>query len=133
MRKTVWLIFVALAMAGCQTWGPTWSEVTGKRFHVTQMNRAPTIIEQIDGSSAFPNRPGQPIWTEPGTRNLTLQGVPLRPGWQGTLQEFVLDAEPCKRYYVNAQFAGPLSPSSWKPVIDHVESISGCQVAAMKK
>ena len=133
MRKTGWLLAVPFALAGCQTWGPTWSEVTGQRFHVTELNRGPVVVEQIDGRSAFPNRRGQAIWMEAGKRNMTLQGVPLRPGWQGTLQEFVLDAQPCKRYYVNAQFENPLSPSAWKPVIDHVESISGCQVTAMNK
>ena len=35
-------------------------------------------------------------------------------------------SKPCKRYYINAQFDGPLSPSDWKPVIDHVEPIAGC-------
>ena len=49
-----------------------------------------------------------------------MQGVPLTPGWAGggSLQEFTLDAEPCKRYYVNAQFEGRLMPSAWTPVID---------------
>jgi hypothetical protein len=129
MRRTLMLLAAPAVLAGCQTWGPTWSEVTGTRYHRTELNRMPTVIESIDGRSAYPTRP---IKIEPGRRVLELQGVPPSPGWRGTLQEFVLNAEPCKRYYVNAQFASNLSVSQWKPVIDEVETISGCQVAAAK-
>lgn len=125
--RTTMLLLLPLALAGCQTWGPTWSEVSGARYYnLTELNRSPTIIENIDGKGAFPISRYQPIKIEPGKRELTLQGVPLRPGWQGTLQKLTLDAEPCRRYYINAQFDGPLSPSDWKPVIDYVEPIAGC-------
>jgi hypothetical protein len=35
--------------------------------------------------------------------------------------------EPCKRYYINAQFDNPVEPS-WTPVVDHVETIAGCRL-----
>ncbi len=131
MRKTLPLLTLVL-LAGCQTWGPTWSEVTGVRYYRTELNRMPAIIEKIDGSSAYPARRGEPIRVEPGRRVIELQGVPPSLGFRGTLQEFVLEAAPCKRYYVNAQFDNRLSPSKWAPVIDEVETIAGCTVVAAK-
>jgi len=125
MQRTM-LMLLALLASGCQTWGPTWSEVSGRRFHRTEINRSPTIIENIDGRSAFVS---YPVTIEPGVRVITLQGLPQRAGWNGgTLLEFTLNAEPCKRYYINAQFSSPLSPSDWRPVIDEVEPIPGCAV-----
>jgi hypothetical protein len=117
-----------LLLAGCQTWGPTWSEVTGARFHRTTLHRMPAIVERVDEQGAFSEPRGTPIRIEPGRRVLQLQGVPPSPGWHGggTLQEFALDAEPCKRYYVNAQFENSLAFSRWRPLIDEVEPIAGC-------
>ncbi len=124
MQKSM-LLLVALLLTGCQTWGPTWSEVSGNRYTRVNVNRSPTIIENIDGQGAFPSHP---IKIEPGQRVITLQGVPLRPGWHGgSLKQMTLNAKPCKRYYINAQFDSPLSPSDWKPVIDEVEPIGGCK------
>ncbi len=133
MRKILLLSLAPLILTGCQTWGPSWSEVTGTRYHLVTLNRNATIIENIDGTGAFPNRLGAPIRIEPGKRLITLQGVPLRPGWQGTLKDLALDAAPCKRYFINAQFEGPLSPSDWKPVIDEVETIAGCGTVMASK
>ncbi|HVE49046.1 MAG TPA: hypothetical protein VNG69_05420 [Casimicrobiaceae bacterium] len=133
MRKTLLLLF-PIAFAGCQTWGPTWSEVSGGRYYnLTTLNRSATIIEQIDGRSETPQGYRRAIWIQPGRHVLTLQGVPLRPGWQGYLQEFVLEAQPCQRYYINAQFNGPLVQSDWRPVIDYVEPIAGCRVMTASK
>jgi hypothetical protein len=117
-----WLLAVALLVGGCQSWGPTWSEVTGERFHRAISHRRPAIIENIDGQSAFASHP---IRIEPGQRRLVLQGPdPGRPGG-GTLQVFMLDAAPCQRYYINAQFDNAVGPA-WRPVIDYTEPIAGC-------
>jgi len=123
---TTTLLLVPLALAGCQTWEPSWSEVSGARYYRTDLNRSPTIVETIDGKGAFPVARNEPIKIESGKHELTLQGVPLRVDWQGTRKVFTLDAQPCRRYYINAQFEGPLSPSDWQPVVDYVEPIAGC-------
>jgi hypothetical protein len=133
MKVATTMLFAASAvLAGCQSWGPTWSEVTGARFHRTTLHRMPAIIERVDDRGSFSEPRGSPIRMEPGRRVLQLQGVPPSPGWQGggTLQVFVLNAEPCKRYYVNAQFENSLAFSRWTPVIDEVEPIAGCTVPA---
>ena len=131
--RTTTLLLLPLALAGCQTWGPTWSEVSGARYHRAELNRSPTIIENVDGRSPLQYGRYQVAKIEPGRRVLTLQGVPLRPTWQGTLKEYTLEAQPCQRYYINAQFEGPLSPSGWKPVIDYVEPIAGCGTSVAAK
>ena len=43
-----------------------------------------------------------------------------------------LDLEPCKRYYLNAQFENPVD-RTWKPVVDYVESIAGCRTVTAAK
>jgi len=118
----------SLLLAGCQTWGPTWSEVTGQQFPTgtITLNRRPAVIERIDDRGSFASFP---VKMEPGTRRLVLS-APVR-GWAGgsDLEVFMLDAAPCKRYYVNAQFADPLG-RDWTPAIDFVENIAGCTTVA---
>jgi len=117
-----------LLLSGCQTWGPTWSEVTGQQFPTgtITLNRRPAVIERIDDRGSFAT---DPIRMEPGSRRLVLS-APVR-GWAGGsgLEVFMLDAAPCKRYYVNAQFADPLG-RNWTPVNDFVEDIAGCTTVA---
>jgi peptide/nickel transport system ATP-binding protein len=50
------------------------------------------------------------------------------PGWPSTFpdQTLALTLEPCKRYYLNSQFENPVQPR-WTPVIDYVETITGCK------
>ena len=122
----------ALLLAGCQTWGPTWSEVSGNRFTRTTLDRGPVTVDSVDGSSTFVNNQRTPVRIEPGKRTLAITGVPLQPGFRGTQQTFVLDAEPCKRYYVNAQWSNRLGTSGWDPVIDFVEAIAGCRLPGAK-
>ena len=59
MRKSLLLLIPAvvapLFLEGCQTWGPTWSEVTGQRFNVTITNRRPAMILQVDTQGSFPD------------------------------------------------------------------------------
>lgn len=133
MRKSLLMLVPVLAaplfLEGCQTWGPTWSEVTGQRYNVTIPNRRPAIIDRVDNQGSFPDP--NLIRIEPGERRLVVQGP--APGWAGgpPLHVMILNAEPCKRYYINAQFATTIT-QEWTPVIDFVEPISGCQIPAAK-
>ena len=131
MRKTQMLsVVLPLVLGGCQTWGPTWSEVTGARYATGEIHqfRRPAIIENIDSQSAFPT---MPIKIDPGVRRLVLSAP--APGWAGgsDLHVMRLDAAPCKRYYVNAQFRNQVE-REWAPVIDFVEDIAGCKIVVAK-
>ncbi|MEO6927528.1 MAG: hypothetical protein ABI190_00050 [Casimicrobiaceae bacterium] len=116
-----------LLTASCQTWGPTWSEISGSRYNVAILNRQPAVIESVDGNSAFPSRP---IKLEPGHHEITITGVSQRPrAGGGELQKIALDVQPCKLYYINAQYASPVSVD-YAPVVDYVDTIPGCRVPA---
>jgi len=129
MRKLYLLIVPAIVaptfLTGCQTWGPTWSEITGQRYNVTIVNRRPAIIDRVDDRGSFPNP--NLIKIEPGEHRLVVQGP--APGWAGgpPLHVMMLNAEPCKRYYINAQFANTIT-QEWTPVVDYVEPIGDCVV-----
>jgi hypothetical protein len=128
-KRTLLLPLAAVALAGCQTWGPTWSEVTGRRYDVVTMNTAPMVINLIDGNGSFPNTPGTPIWITPGKHRISATAVPLSGGWTGgtDLVEFELDAQPCKRYFIVARYENPLGPS-WTPFVDEIQTIAGCKL-----
>lgn len=121
--KTIIVAALGLLATGCATWGPTWSEVSGAQYYGRAiMDRRPAIIEKIDGNSAFAQ---YPIRLEPGSHEIVMQGPKL--DWPGgtALHTMTLNLEPCKRYYLNAQFANPVEPK-WEPVISYVEPIAGC-------
>jgi hypothetical protein len=130
MTRTLIQIAAAVATlsaAGCQTWGPTWSELSGARFdNLTALNRKPALIEKVDDQSAYPT---YPIKLEPGTHVVLVQGPYRQPG-RGDLKTITINMEPCKRYYVNAQFDNLVRPN-FEPVIDYVEPIAGCGSAVV--
>ena len=135
MRKMLWTLPATLLLASCQTWGPTWSEVTGQRWTIPpkEFNTTPTFVNKIDGSSAYVSTPGQGIRVEPGPHTLELAAPPLSPGWTGgtDLVTMNLDFAPCKRYYINGRYSNPLGPN-WSAFVDYEETIAGCTVTAAK-
>ncbi len=121
--KRLIALSLGLLAGGCATYGPTWSEISGDRYYnLTVLNRRPAIIEKVDGYSSYAS---YPIKLDPGQHAIELGGP--APRWPGgaALHTLKLDLEPCKRYYLNAQFENPVEPT-WKPVVDYVEPIAGC-------
>ena len=118
-----------LAESGCATYGPTWSEVSGQRYNVTDLNRRPTSVQKIDGYSSYITNP---LKVEPGKHDIELAAP--APCWTGggPLHTMTLTLEPCMRYYLNAQFQNRVQPV-WEPVIDHVEPIAGCRTNVAAK
>ena len=115
---------VVLIASGCQTWGPTWSEVTGVRYNRAIADRWPARIVAAGSDSVF----SVPYKVVPGTYTLAVES-PRHSGFAGTIQEMKLNIEPCKRYYINAQFQDPVRPE-WSPVVDEAEPIAGCRVTS---
>jgi len=129
MHKGLMLaLFLPLVLPGCQTWGPTWSEITGQQYVGGVLYRRPAIIERIDDQGSWV---ADPIRLEPGNRRILIS-APV-PGWAGgsDLKVMMLDVQPCKRYYINAQFENNLSPD-FTPVIGYVDTIAGCSVEPKK-
>ena len=134
MNKSLAVVGVSVLMlAGCQTWGPTWSEVTGIRYSdVTSMTDGPVLINLVDGSSPLQTGPRAPIKVTPGKHTMQLQAIP--PGGvlgRLVLEEITVDLQPCVRYYINARFASSTS-ADWRPFVDATESIAGCQITPAK-
>ena len=128
MKKTLLALLPLMLLTGCQSWGPIWSEVTGARYTKVAIDRSATTLQDVDGVAAIPLQGRErAVRMSPGKRVLTLKADPLRPGEIGDpgVRRLTMDIEPCKRYYVNAQFDSVTS-LAWKPVIDYVESIAGC-------
>ena len=113
----------SLLVASCQTVGPTWSELTGVRYHPAVVDRQGLMIVRVDGEST-PIR--IPIKIPPGQHEITVESLPhghFRAGYQESLK---LDVQPCRRYYINAQYRDPVQPR-YTPVVDEVEPIAGCR------
>ena len=128
-RRLLVVVPLVLLSSGCQTWGPTWSEVTGRRYNMAIEWRRPAIIERINDQGAFAN---DPIKVEPGMKRIVMGSIDPQPRPGGSNLEVVnMDIEPCKRYYLNAQYKNNID-IEWKPVVDWVESIAGCTVTAKK-
>jgi hypothetical protein len=115
---------LALATTSCQTWGPTWSEVTGVRYNRVIADRWPARIVAVGSDSVFT----VPYKVAPGMYTIAVES-PRHSGFAGTMQQMTLDIRPCLRYYINAQFRDPVQPE-WTPVVDEAEPIAGCRVGA---
>ena len=126
MTKTLIHVAVAaatLAVAGCQTWGPAWSEVSNLRYYdTTTLYLRPAIIERIDDQAAFASFP---IKVEPGKHVILVQGPYRQPGG-GYLKAITVDMQPCKRYYIYTQFVNNVTPD-FEPVVGYVEDLTGCR------
>jgi hypothetical protein len=120
------ILLIPVAGANAALWGPTWSELSGSQYHKAVLDRRPAIIKSVDGRS-YTDRI---VKVEPGRRTVVLQSI-KRKGSRGSDATLELDIAPCKRYYLNAQFASSVGPE-WKPVIDYVDHITGCKVDARK-
>jgi len=60
MHKLIPATTAPLMLSSCQTWGPSWSEITGERWMVpsADFNTAPTSVNLIDGVGSFQRVPG---------------------------------------------------------------------------
>ena len=134
MTASPLLGLAALAvLAGCQTWSPAWSEISGTRYNVTDYNRFPTAVNLVDSGNPGPRlgyRGYAYYKVDPGQHTIELSALNGTPNWVSGInrENLVIDIEPCKRYYLNAQFENRLL-AGWKPVVDYVEPIAGCGAA----
>ncbi len=151
-RNLMWV--APLALAGCQSWAPTWSEVTGALPDANAARDArATVVALVDGSSPISAAPRVQRQTEPLQRQIVPQGtIRIDPGRHDValaavhpndvgplasaanaaeVTRFQLDAAPCERYYVNVQVDNA-NPRTWKPFVNAVEPIVGCGGAAAK-
>jgi len=101
--------------------GP-WGEITGERQAHANTNRAGTTIKMIDGAPVLERQPR----VRPGMHTVIVHWTP-KGGLRTSDRTLRLDVKPCKRYYVNAQFASPGS-TLWQAIVDKVEDIPSCKL-----
>ena len=111
-------IAAAVLLAGC---GTTYSQLDGNRYHRAQIDTYPVAIVEVDGGSELRN----PVYVDPGLRQVTVQAPPGGAGGYGERQTIALDVKPCTRYWLVAVKENPLS-SRFTAKVDHQETISGC-------
>jgi hypothetical protein len=113
------LALLALSgLQGCAT-TPSFSQLVGERYFVTNMDTYPLVIAAVDGSSSTIS----PKFVEPGVRHLVLQGPAGAAGIPPVLN-YTLDVKPCTRYYIVAVKASPLD-NSFTPRVDYEMALSG--------
>ena len=123
MRIRLALVALPALVAGCTSMTTPWSEVTGERFHLTIVDREAVSIVSVGGTSGWAG--GRPTMVEPGTHRIVVETLSHGRSRGVRTHAFTLTLAPCKRYYVNAQFAGAIG-ASFEPVVDEVESLAGC-------
>jgi len=125
MNRRMAFLAVPALLAGCATWSTPWSEVTGERFNLAIADRRQVEIVSVGGRTSWWSN-DQPLKVEPGLRQRIVVASLGHAGFAGGRQEEILvDLEPCKRYYINAQFDNRISPR-FEPVVDAVQGIAGC-------
>ena len=120
MRPVLGLALCGAAlMQACA--GPTFSELVGERYFLTNLDTYPLLISSVDGkSSTLPT-----YYVEPGTHQLVLQGP---PGFGGVnaLRSMELKVRPCIRYFIVAVKQSPLD-ADFTPRIDYEMALAGCK------
>ncbi len=112
-----------LALTSCAALQTPYSEVVGERYHRAVPDRRAVNIVSVGESTGWAGN--QAVRVSPGTYKVTVESRAHAGFRGGDLRSFELRIEPCRRYYVNAQFANPVTPS-YDPVVDEVEPIGGC-------
>ena len=122
MRTLLSVLAASVLAASCASMTTSFSEVSGDRFNQAPVDRRAVNIVSVGNTSGWANN--SPVQVEPGLHRVVITSRNHR-GFQGRTVAFDLNVEPCTRYYINAQFANPVTPD-FVPVIDHQETIAGC-------
>ena len=109
-----------VALAGCASYH--YSQVTGERFNVTNLNTFPVVISRIDGRSQLVGEPILPV--NAGVRVIEVQGPPNVTN-PGEFRNITIDVKVCTRYYIVA-FKPNRLESDFTPRIDHEMPVPGC-------
>ena len=121
--RLVRLLALALpvAFAGCAT-GYHYSQLSGERYYVTNINTYPVLINRIDGQSPLAGEPLLPV--NPGVHQIEVQGPPNLTN-PGEYRSITIDVKPCTRYYIVAYKPNRLE-ADFKPQIDYEMPVPGC-------
>ena len=108
-------------LAGCASLDYHYSQISGQRVHVSEIDTYPISILRIDGQSTIMH----PTPVDPGLRKILVQGPADGVSREGRQREIALDVKPCTRYYLVAVKANRLS-SDFDVKVDYEEPVGGC-------
>lgn len=115
------LLGIAGLLAGCASTSYHYSQISGARYFRTPIDTYPVSIVRIDGrDNTF-----RPALTEPGVRQITVQGPPGGARGVGEQRTVPLAVAACTRYYLVAVKVNPLD-SDFTVKVDYQEPVSGC-------
>ena len=114
-----------VALSGCAS-GPL-SFVEGVPLTRTDASLYPVRVVAVDGSLHFDGS-SEPVQLSPGARQLVLVAAPSRGTGKTVQKSFVLQIEPCQRYYLAAKRASSMD-ADWSLVEDRRQTVPGCDVA----
>jgi hypothetical protein len=110
----------AALLSGCSS-GFHYSELSGQRYHLTNLDTQSVIISRVDGRST-PLR-GR-VFVEPGLRTIEVQGPPGGSN-RSELVTTELMVQPCTRYFLVAVKSSRLA-TDFEVRVDFEEPIAGC-------
>jgi hypothetical protein len=112
---------VSALLSGCASGPFQYSELSGERYFLTNLDTHSVIISRIDGRS--PPLQGR-VLLEPGLRSIEVQG-PAGGSGRIELVTTELAVEPCTKYYLVAVKENRLA-TDFTVRVDFAEPVPGC-------
>ncbi|MBX7230312.1 MAG: hypothetical protein K1X48_11995 [Burkholderiaceae bacterium] len=119
IAKTALLSLVCSVLSACTT---TFSQLDGRPFGLIDSTLYPVQVSKVDGRSYS----GNPIWVEPGKRQITLLAPPEKYGRLGTEKTMEVMVGNCERIVFGARRPSYLR-AAWEPEIVEREPLAGCK------
>jgi hypothetical protein len=119
------VILGAAVLTGCAT-TQSFSQLTGERWHRSELNTFDVIIISVDDRHYIERR-GQPVRIDPGMRTIVVQGPPTGGFRDGEQRSLKLDVQPCTLYHLEARKSNSLA-QDFEPRVNHTQPIVGCGV-----
>jgi hypothetical protein len=116
------LPLASLAVVGCAS-APL-SFIVGDPQTRTDQNLFPVRVVSVDRKIYF-NTPNQPVQIAPGPRSLVLEATGGSSARGAAQRTYVLNIEPCTRYYLVAKRAGRME-FDWELHVERKETVGGC-------
>ena len=113
--------FAGAGLSACASLDYHYSQISGRKYHVSEIDTYSISILRIDGRSTILH----PTPVDPGRRMILVQGPPDGVSLEGRQREIALDVKPCTRYYLVAVKNTRLS-SDFDVRVDYEEPVGGC-------
>ena len=125
--KLALTLSVAAGLTACVGFPQPFSQLYGSKYYKVPIDTYPVQIVSVDGRGTLNN----PVFADPGLRQVTVQGPPDGAHRYGEQRSIALEVAPCTRYYLVAQKSSRLT-SDFNVKVDYQEPIGGCSTVASK-